>query len=271
MRFSSPFFIFLAYAVVCRSVRSFSFFNGCSIGHNPVGCTFKAASHSACYGNDNAPPKVSVDDQGNMYASHNQAGPVLLFTGVHGKQLVAVVWGSKLGTAITLGTSTGTCIAAPASAPAPDRPEVPFVVSTRYPHGQLSVTTLGRTRPRGGSEYGTPLVSVVQETEMTMHDVAISQLPGIAGKRTLPPIALFGLFGQLVLSFAPGVVSKVQGILGQDLRGERVANLMQLPGVQLNATAGTITVNGDVIQSEGTAAKTEGDLSDAGLLMVIVF
>ena len=104
-----------------------------------------------------------------------------------------------------------------------------------------------------------------------MADASPATLPGIKGLLALPSIAIFGVFDQLTLKFAPGVVGKITRVLGQDLRAATdVAATDITLQIKMLPSSDTIVLSGDLIASVGTAAKTAGDLSDPGLVLAIL-
>lgn len=91
---------------------------------------------------------VTVDSAGNMYISHNRGAQALMFAGVAtGPHLAAAVWSAAAGTSIRLGWGSAAASCATVLSQSAQT-NVPFVISTRYPGGEVSVTTLGRTQPR---------------------------------------------------------------------------------------------------------------------------
>jgi len=122
----------------------------------------------------------------------------------------------------------------------------------------VAVTTLARTAPRPVG-YHTPLVNVTQQTLLGAAD---------AKDGALPLVGVFGTFGNLALGFAAGTASHIVGVHAQDLRAEASVDITKQ--VVIDAAADTVTLSGALITQVGTAAKTDGDLSEPGLVLAIL-
>ena len=144
---------------------------------------------------------------------------------------------------------------------------VPFVVATRYPDSHaVSISTLARTSPRPIG-YHTPLVSISQLTLLGLDDATAAPDVGDEGELQLPPIGVFGSFGSLALGFLPGTARHISAVQAQDLRGDEAVDITK--DVVIDAKEDTVTLSGALIASVGTAARTAGDLSEPGLVVVV--
>jgi hypothetical protein len=211
---------------------------------------------------------VSVDAHGVMSVSRNGQAPVVLYDNVTaaavGKPLTVSVWTapSSSGSSFAFTGEAGadippSCITAAAVT---SDPSVPFVVSTRYPGSHaVSISTLARTSPRPVG-YHTPPVNVSQSVLLGRKD---AQPDG-----TLPPIGVFGSFGSLALEFAPGTASHIAAVRAQDLRGDDAVDITR--DVAVDTVGDSVTLSGALIARVGTAARTAGDLSEPGLVVVVV-
>jgi len=120
--------------------------------------------------------------------------------------------------------------------------DVPYVVAAKNPNGAISVATLGRTVNR---KYWTP-----------MCDVTI-----LSGKATT--FGIFGTYRNIIINTDLNL-SKVL-IKAQDLAGVQVKDITS--GVKISKNK--LTIPGYLITKTGTGAKTTGDTSDPGLILVI--
>jgi hypothetical protein len=122
---------------------------------------------------------------------------------------------------------------------------LPFVIASRFPNGAVAIATLGRTKPNNNWYF--PIAKV----SLTVAD-------------TTKQFGIFGYYDSLSFVFASAVASNIQ-VMAQDLAGDSAVNITG--SVKINAN--TLTVPGAVISQVGLSAKTTGDVSDPGMLMVI--
>ena len=235
-----------AYAVGSHGLR------GGPTGYQPFGKTWTTGDTL----------RITLDVAGTLSVSHNGAAPQVVFSGLHpgaGSSFSPAAWMVVSGASVRFGASSSVaCITATSIS----SPLQPFVISTLYPNGAVSVTALGRTSPRPVG-YFSPPANVRQGIPMTRSSAAF----GSAG--ALPPIGIFGVFGELALAFTgAGVVAGISQILAQDLRGNASVDVTQL--VRLDAANNTLTLPGSVISTHGTSAATPGDLSEPGVVLSIV-
>jgi hypothetical protein len=250
---------------------------------------------------------VVLDASRGIVAFAKNGGPSkVAFTGVAASDIagaVPAVWMHETGASAVWATGSGalprSCMTA---TPAPK----PYVVTTKYPSGAVAITTLGRTRPRADGGYTNPPASVSQQTGMGVHmamatatatatrsvgvgvgvgvreggqeraaasiDTGIytgnlTTRSGLSSLR-LPPIGIFGVFGDLTLTFEEGTLARVQRVYAQDLRGDTAEDLTKL--VVVDASTDKLTIPGSVISRVGTAAKSdETELSEPGMVMVL--
>ncbi|UOE47248.1 hypothetical protein MTO98_22850 [Mucilaginibacter sp. SMC90] len=119
----------------------------------------------------------------------------------------------------------------------------PFVLSSRYPNGAIAIATIGRALNRS---YITRRVSVVQ------------QIPGLA-----KPIGIFGDYQSLTF-ILPNAIGHGYKFWAQDLAGDTPVDITK----RITVSGNKIILSGDIIREVGLSAKTAGDLSDPGLVLV---
>jgi len=119
----------------------------------------------------------------------------------------------------------------------------PFVLSSRYTNGAIAIATIGRGL---NHEYITQRVDVEQQIPDVVH-----------------PIGIFGNYGSLTLILPERTGLSDYKIWVQDLAGDTPMEIIRKVIIKNNQ----ITLPGDVIRMVGLSAKTEGDLSDPGLIL----
>jgi hypothetical protein len=119
----------------------------------------------------------------------------------------------------------------------------PFVLSSKYPNGAIAIATIGRGRDH---DYITKKVKVIQ------------QIPGLD-----KPIGLFGDYESLTLTLPNKIAHKYQFWV-QDLAGDKPVNITK----RVIIKGDKIILSGDIIREVGLSAKSAGDMSDPGLVLV---
>ena len=131
----------------------------------------------------------------------------------------------------------------------------PYVICSRHPNGAVAVATL-------------PRVSAPQQILYPLAEVTI-HLEDWEG-----PIGVFGRYDTLYLR-GPGqfeidghvaVYHRALKVYAQDLAGDRAVDIT--PRVRLQP--GILTIPGDVIEEVGCSAASDGDLSEAGMVIRII-
>ena len=128
---------------------------------------------------------------------------------------------------------------------------VPFVVASKHANGAFAIGTLGRYNDTLG--YCTPRADVRLEWPEQMASdapLAHQQLVGV-----------FGQFGSLALSLPP--LWKVSQVLAQDLLADAAEDITS----RVHIHGSVVTIDGSVVNELGTAARSSGDVSDAGLVL----
>ena len=120
--------------------------------------------------------------------------------------------------------------------------EKPFVICSRNPSGAVTVATLPRLAPKG---QFFPLADVSINIEK--YDV---------------PIGILGWYNSL--SIECNLPDKFK-IYAQDLAGDNAINITDLVEMKSNK----MILNGKVLETVGFSAKTEGDISEPGLMIKI--
>jgi hypothetical protein len=126
-----------------------------------------------------------------------------------------------------------------------NKDSMPFVIAGRYPNGTVSIATLGRTKPNNNWYFPKAAVS-------------------LAVPDSTKQFGIFGYYDSLSFVFPSAVASGIQ-VLAQDLAGDSAVNITGLVKISAN----TLTIPGAIIAQMGLSAKTTGDVSDPGMLMVL--
>jgi hypothetical protein len=126
-----------------------------------------------------------------------------------------------------------------------NKDSIPFVIAGRYPNGAVSIATLCRTKPNNNWYFPKAAVS------LTVPD-------------STKQFGIFGYYDSLSFVFVSAVASNIQ-VLAQDLAGDSAVNITGMVKIGTN----TLTIPGAVISQVGLSAKTTGDVSDPGMLMVL--
>jgi len=121
--------------------------------------------------------------------------------------------------------------------------EKPFVICSRNPSGAVTVATLPRLAPKG---QFFPLADV---------SITIEKLD--------EPIGVFGRYKSLTVECANLPVGF--SIFAQDLAGDKAIDITDLVEIKSNK----IILSGKVLEEVGLSAKTEGDVSEPGLMIVL--
>jgi hypothetical protein len=126
-----------------------------------------------------------------------------------------------------------------------NKDSIPFVIAGRYPNGAVSIATLGRTKPNNNWYFPKAAVSI------TVPD-------------STKQFGIFGYYDSLSFVFSSAVASGIK-VLAQDLAGDSAVNITSMVKISTN----TLTIPGAIIAQIGLSAKTTGDVSDPGMLMVL--
>lgn len=119
----------------------------------------------------------------------------------------------------------------------------PFILASRYPNGATAVASIGRALDR---EYYTKEIGVT---------FAVAQPEA--------PIGIFGRFASVTITLPESSRAGDYEIYAQDLAADKAENISK----KVTAKGNSITLPGELINSVGLAAATEGDLSDPGLVI----
>lgn len=125
-----------------------------------------------------------------------------------------------------------------------DNPDRPFVLASRYPSGSVAVATIGRSLKRS---------YVLMEVPVEI------EIPSVQSK-----VGVFGRYESLTLRY-PSDLSKVR-ILAQDLAGTEAVDISD----RVTVDGSSVVIPGGVIADVGLSAASEGDISDPGLVLVII-
>ena len=122
----------------------------------------------------------------------------------------------------------------------------PYLLASKYPNGAVAVVAIGRTIDRS---YISRRVDV-----------------SIEAGSWLKPIGVFGYYKSLTVNFRNSLKSpsKVK-VWAQDLAGETPVEITD----SVTITKNSMTIPGSVIQRVGLMAKTDGDLSNPGLVIQV--
>ena len=121
---------------------------------------------------------------------------------------------------------------------------LPFVLTSKYPNGAVSIATIGRCKP--SNCWFSPRADIILD----------------AGAAT-GPIGIFGYYKSLRINFAQ--LPKDPRIKAQDLAGDVAVDITG----RVTITSTSIAIPGSVIAEIGLAAATAGDLSDPGMVLAI--
>jgi hypothetical protein len=122
---------------------------------------------------------------------------------------------------------------------------LPFVRAGRFPNGAVAVATFGRTKPNNNWYFPVAKVSL--------------NVPD-----TTKQFGIFGYYDSLSFVFTSAIAANVQ-VMAQDLAGDSAVNIT----ARVRKVTNTLTIPGAVIAEIGLSAKTTGDVSDPGMLMVL--
>jgi hypothetical protein len=126
----------------------------------------------------------------------------------------------------------------------PDRSkELPYVLCSRHPHGEIAVATIGR----------------VIDKDVTVPRADVTLDIGELNR----PIGIFGEYGSLTLITTSDLAGK--RILAQDLAGNTPLDITR----EVQVTDGRMTIPGAVIHRVGLMAARPGDVSDPGLVLAV--
>lgn len=119
----------------------------------------------------------------------------------------------------------------------------PYVLSSMYPNGAVTIVTIGRVSDR---QYITERVNVEQKINSVDK-----------------PIGIFGDYASLTLILPEKIEGTDYTVLGQDLAGDIPIDITS----NIDFNGNRITIPGDVIRKVGLSAASKGDLSDPGLVL----
>lgn len=125
--------------------------------------------------------------------------------------------------------------------------EPPFVICSEFPDGAIAIGTLSR-------------VSTSRKIYWPLADVTIH----IGSKNDL--IGIFGRFKSLIIiPDLPDI--KIDKIYGQDLAGDSAFEITKM----IHIKTGQIVIPGEIIDRIGLSAASEGDLSEPGMVLKIIY
>ncbi|MEO0510841.1 MAG: hypothetical protein AAF065_13395 [Verrucomicrobiota bacterium] len=119
----------------------------------------------------------------------------------------------------------------------------PYVFTSTYPNGPTGIATEGRVTPE--NKWLEPRAKV------TVKIKDATQLIGIAGH-----------YDELILEFADSI-EDVQHVWAQDLLAERASNIKN----RVTIKGRTLRIPGELIDTMGTSAGDEGDISAPGMVL----
>ncbi len=122
----------------------------------------------------------------------------------------------------------------------------PFVICSEHPDGAVAIGTLPRISAERKIYY--PLADI------TIHVDEIDN-----------PVGIFGRFKSLTIVFPDLADFKIDHIYGQDLAGDSAVEISKM----IELKPGQIVIPGEVIDKIGLSAKSEGDLSEPGMVMKV--
>ena len=130
--------------------------------------------------------------------------------------------------------------------------KVPFVVSTLFPSGAVSITALGRTQPGAFLEVGVNVTQILH-TEVSEKTV----------------VGVFGRFAQLQLVYMSNVSTPRLTVWAQDLTGTKLArNITDQVEWATGEHTVVLTLEGQLLASVGLEGRsTEEDESPPGLVL----
>ena len=191
---------------------------------------------------------MSLSESGELSFSRNGVNLGVAFTNVPGaSSLVPLAFFVGEGTSLRLQDSG--CI---------DQ-NSPFVASAVYPNGAISVSTLGRTRPRPVG-YTTPKAHVVQHLDSLT----------LANPQRMPPIGVFGGgFSDLTLVMPPALIARITTVLAQDLLGDTPEDVTSR--VELDVARGVLRIPGAIVDEVGTSAvpSSHADPSEPAIVLEV--
>ncbi len=119
----------------------------------------------------------------------------------------------------------------------------PYVLCSKFPNGNYSVATMLRTDSVKGFYY--PIADITIQCDK------------------IAPVGVFGKFKSLTIEFPQDL--KIQKIFAQDLASDNAIDITDLVDIKSNK----IILSGKVLEEVGLSAKTEGDVSEPGLMIKI--
>jgi hypothetical protein len=121
--------------------------------------------------------------------------------------------------------------------------EAPYVMASTYPNGPVCVATEGRVKP--AAQWFEPRARVT-----------------IQVKDVTQPIGIFGHYDELIIEFSEPLRKEMR-VWAQDLLAEQARDIKTR--VRIEGT--TLTLPGQVIDTVGTSAGDEGDISVPGMVL----
>ena len=123
---------------------------------------------------------------------------------------------------------------------------------TRFPQGAVMLTSIGRTSAAAGWQE--------PRSNVTIDLRAITRLPAMA---------IFGMYGRVVLCFSPATYARIRAVAGADLLASN-ATLDLTKAVQWDPQAGSVAIPGSLIAAVGTSARSSPDsLATPGMLLTL--
>ncbi|QCX01418.1 hypothetical protein FGM00_15365 [Aggregatimonas sangjinii] len=122
----------------------------------------------------------------------------------------------------------------------------PFVMASKFPSGAVAIATEGRVTPN--NSWQQPKADIIlKEIELNKH------------------IGIFGQYKSLTLEISENLSENVK-VYGQDLMADTAIDITQKVSVEGNK----VIIPGDLIDSVGTMAGDEGDISAPGMVIKII-
>ena len=121
----------------------------------------------------------------------------------------------------------------------------PYVMASKFPNGAVAIPTEGRLTPDNSWQQ--------PKADITLKEAELNK-----------PIGIFGQYKSLTLEFSRKL-NKIK-IYGQDLMAENALNITKKVTIKGNK----VIIPGDLIDSVGTMAGDEGDISAPGMVIKII-
>ena len=124
--------------------------------------------------------------------------------------------------------------------------ERPYILASRYPNGATAIAAIGRTIERDYIASPASVTAIVETWDK--------------------PIGLFGHFKEVTFQVSSSHQKRIKKIYAQDLAGDTPVDITKEVSIRKNS----ITISGRTITKIGLMEKTQGDLSDPGVVIKIL-